>query len=160
MAGIDAGGGKGRKRGFNDNLNLVPFVDLFSTLIIFLISTAVWDDLAAVQVNLGAQDKPSIETPKQDLKKVTSDVKITVSDHGIETFEQGKTNRIEKIDGKLDVQALDQFVTDIRAKYSDKKDMLIFATDAAAYEDLIAVMDKCLAKNFDELIVTGAEQKN
>ncbi|MBS1983649.1 MAG: biopolymer transporter ExbD [Bdellovibrionales bacterium] len=159
MAGGGVGFGKGGK-GRVDNLNLVPFVDLFSTLIIFLISTAVWDDLAAVKVNLGAQDKPSVEVqPNPDIKKIKSDVKITVSDSGIEIFDQGKSTRYAKTGDQMDFTPIEQFLAATRAKYVDKRDMLIFATDAAVYEDVVAVMDRSIAQNFTDLIVTGQEQK-
>lgn len=157
-----AGGGDlgGRGRGKVTNLNLVPFVDLFSTLIIFLISTAVWDELAAVKTSMGAQDRPSVEVPKnQDIKKIKSDVKITVTDSGIELFDAGRTNRIAKNGDQFDYTEVEQFLADVRAKYIDKKDMLVMATDAAVYEDVIAVMDRSLQQNFDEIIVTGQEQK-
>jgi len=158
MGGISPGPGRGRRQAQSD-LNLVPFIDLFSTIIIFLLSVAVWDQLAAVPINLGAEDKASIETPK-DVKKVTSNVRITVKTDRIETFEEGKTESYAKVEGQdFDYSPIEAFVADMRQKYVDKKDMLIYATDQSVYEDIVAVMDRCLAQEFDELIVTGLEQQ-
>ncbi len=158
MAGGGVPQGKGRK-GVSD-LNLVPFVDLFSTLIIFLLSVAVWDQLAAVPVNLGAQDKPSIEVPKQDIKKVESNVKITVLTDGVELFNEGKSQKLAKVEGQpFDFTPVAEFVAAIRQNYPDKKDMLIMATDQAVYEDIVGVMDRALEQDFDQIIVTGLDQK-
>ena len=40
--GVDIGSAKGHRRSLNANLNLVPFIDLLSVCITFLIATAVW----------------------------------------------------------------------------------------------------------------------
>ncbi len=159
MSGISPGPGRGG-RNVQRDLNLVPFIDLFSTIIIFLLSVAVWDQLAAVPINLGADDKASVETPKKDIKKVTSNVRITVKTDRIETFEEGKVETYQKVEGKdFDYAPIEAFVSNMRLKYVDKKDMLIYATDQSVYEDIVAVMDRCLAQEFNELIVTGLEQQ-
>ena len=116
-------GGKRGRKGFVTNVNLVPFIDLFSTLIIFLLSTAVWDQLAVIQMNLGAQDKATVEAPKEQLKKVTSNVKITISDSYLEVFDEGKTEKVERPkDSKdaFDYTLVERFLDGIRQKYPEK----------------------------------------
>lgn len=151
-------GGVGKGKG--NNLNLVPFVDLFSTLIIFLITTAVWDELAAVKMNMGVQDKPAktVVKNKEDVKKIKSDLKVTIREDMYEIFDQGHTSRFPKNGDQWDFTPLEQFFAEARGKYPDKKDMVIMSGDKVAYEDLIAVMDRSLAQDFRELIVTGLEQ--
>ncbi len=108
------------------------------------------------------ENKPSIEVPQnQDIKKIKSDVKITVTDSAIEVFDEGKVQRfLRPREGEpMDYVPVERFLADVRAKYPAKRDMLIFATDAAFYEDVVAVMDRSLAQRFPELIVTGQEQK-
>jgi biopolymer transport protein ExbD len=157
-----AGGGgnqpglKGRGRRFSDNLNLVPFIDLFSTIIIFLLSTAVWDQLAGIQANLGAQaGGQDADTPQELVKKVTNQVRITVADAYIETFDDGETRRYAKNGDTTDFTPIDQFVQNVRSKYVDKKDLVLQATDNAVYADLIGVMDRALGQKFSEIVVTG-----
>ena len=148
------------RREFQDNLNLVPFIDLFSTLIIFLLSIAVWDNLAALSLSLGAEDKASVEAPKEDIKKIKSNVKITVKTDMIETFDEGKTDRFPIVEGQaVDFAPVDQFVAGLREKYPDKKDMLVYSTDNAVYENLIGVMDRLYAVDFREITVAGLEQQ-
>ena len=158
MAGF-FGRSRGHKRNINANLNLVPFIDLFSTIILFLISIAVWDELASVPTNLAAQDKATLDTPKEDIRKVTSNVYLSVNSDTVDIFNEGKKQSIKKNGEAYDFLPIDQFLADIRTKFADKKDMLIYANDMASYEDLIAVMDRCLGQKFDDLIVTGADQK-
>ncbi len=50
MAGIGAAPAKGRRKSLDAELNLVPFIDLLSMCICFLLMTAVWMELGAVNV--------------------------------------------------------------------------------------------------------------
>ncbi len=53
MASVSGGGssfGSGRKRSLDAEINLVPFIDLLSMCICFLLMTAVWTQLGSVQV--------------------------------------------------------------------------------------------------------------
>lgn len=153
------GSPRGGKRKFADNLNLVPFIDLFSTLIIFLLMTAVWDQLAAIQANLGDQaGGKAIEIPK-DVKKVKQTTKITVTDKMVEFFDDGKSAQIP-IEGRVfNLAPLTEFVTAMRAKYQDKTDMVIIASDTAKYDNVISVMDECIGQNFKEVVLTGMAGK-
>ncbi len=138
------------------NLNLVPFIDLFSTMIIFLIVTAVFDQLAAVKINMGAEDKPADSVPQQPIKKIEANLKITITENSIELFDAGKREVIKKQDGEFDYSVVRAFAEQTREKYPEKKDVVIFSQDKALYKDLIAVMDEFLGQSFTELVVTGA----
>ncbi|MEO5666863.1 MAG: biopolymer transporter ExbD [Bdellovibrionota bacterium] len=142
------------------NLNLVPFIDLFSTLIIFLLSTAVWEQLAAVPVNLGNSDQQKVSMPnsKEEAKLVKSDLKVFIKKDSIELFDQGKSTTLTReqlISSQY--EGVLQFADEARLKYPTKNDVVIQADDDATYEDIVAVMDKFLARNFDQLVVMGSE---
>ena len=142
------------------NLNLVPFIDLFSTLILFLLSTAVWEQLAAVPVNLGSSDqnKISMPTSKEEAKLVTSDLKVLIKKDSVELFDQGNTTRFarEELAGSA-FDAVMQFADNARTKYPTKNDVVLQVDDDAIYEDIVTVMDKFLARDFDQLVVMGTE---
>jgi len=42
MGGVDVGGGNGKKRATNSDINMIPFIDLLMVTIAFLLITAVW----------------------------------------------------------------------------------------------------------------------
>src|SRR3954471_3297355 len=50
VSNIGSGGGFGRRRGLDAEINLVPFIDLLSMCICFLLMTAVWIQLGALEV--------------------------------------------------------------------------------------------------------------
>lgn len=151
-------GSRGRRKDLNTELNLAPFIDLFSTITIFLIATAVWDDLAQVNIQLGSNDKGSSVSVPKDAKKIESDVKITIGVDYIELFDNGKRIKLAKDESRpegFDLDKVDEFVAGIREILPEKKDILIMSDDNALYTSLVGVMDKCLKYQFDELIVAG-----
>ncbi len=150
-----AGGG-----GDKYNLNLVPFIDLFSTLVIFLLSTAVWEQLAAVPVNLGNSDQNKVNMPtsKEEAKLVKGDLKVFIKKDSVELFDQGRSTRFTREDlVGSQFAAVVQFADDARLKYPLKNDVVLQVDDDAVYEDIVAVMDKFLGRDFDQLVVMGAE---
>jgi len=65
--GVSVEGGKGRGKSVMASLNLVPFIDLLSTLIVFLIATAVWVELSSLPVDQALSDPNSPPPPPQDV---------------------------------------------------------------------------------------------
>jgi len=156
----------GRKQS-PSNLNLVPFIDLFSMIIIFLVITAVFDRIAALQVNMGAEDSASVTVPQQDLKKVKADLKVTIGEKALTLFDAGRVTKVDKeirtdengeqVEG-FNKELLAQFFAEARNNHPEKKDIVIFSQDKANYIDLVVVMDMALGEKFTDLIVTGSQQ--
>lgn len=55
MAGVSTDQGSGKK--LDVDLNLVPFIDLLSTLVLFLLLTVVWTQTAAVPASVESKGK-------------------------------------------------------------------------------------------------------
>jgi biopolymer transport protein ExbD len=49
MAGVDTGGARGSKRSVDQEINMIPFIDLLMVTISFLLITAVWSSLARIE---------------------------------------------------------------------------------------------------------------
>ena len=66
MGGISAGGGGGGKKPVDHEIPLIPFIDLLLCCVMFLLVTAVWNQLARINANQqtpgeAAQDEPPPE---------------------------------------------------------------------------------------------------
>jgi biopolymer transport protein ExbD len=120
----------------------------------------VWEQLAAVPVNLGSSDqnKISMPTSKEEAKLVTSDLKVTVKKDSVELSDQGNITRFgrDELAGSK-FEAVLEFADNARVRYPTKNDVVIQVDDDATYEDIVAVMDKFLARDFDQLVVMGSE---
>src|SRR5258708_15420889 len=68
--------GKGGKKALDAELNLVPFIDLLSCCISFLLITAVWTQIAGLQV------ASSGGPPAQQKQETTIDVKLLLTEEG------------------------------------------------------------------------------
>ena len=69
MAAIDAGGGNSGKKSVNQEIPLIPFIDLLLCCVMFLLATAVWNQLAAVNANQQVPGQASTEdAPPEDEK--------------------------------------------------------------------------------------------
>ena len=63
-------GGKGGKKSVNADLNLVPYIDLLTCMVAFLLITAVWSQLARLEAHQKGQGQAGEETPPEKIVKL------------------------------------------------------------------------------------------
>lgn len=148
------GGGKSA----NAELNLVPFIDLFSALICFLLMTAAWNNLETIDtgappksIDLRDENDQPAPTPPQKPK-----VALTVTLY-VDRLDIGEDNKIQTfrhIKGTPDFAALTRMLAEWRKKYPDRKDVLLSTENRAPYKHLITLMDTFIAGEFPEVGIT------
>src|SRR3954471_19593007 len=62
-------GGKSGKKPLNAELNLVPYIDLLTCMVAFLLITAVWSQLARLNVHQKGQGQAGEDTPPEKVLK-------------------------------------------------------------------------------------------
>ena len=146
--------GGGGKKSVNVELNLVPFIDLLSTLICFLLITAVWQEIDVVSSSAppkSTSEMPDTPQPRppDDKKKVMLTVALGIDKTDV--AEDEKITPIPHINGEPDVERIIQTLHEWKAKYPDRKD-LIFATDnKAKYKHLVQLMDVFNSAEFPDV---------
>ena len=159
--------GAGGRKSVDSELNLIPFIDLFSVLVSFLLITAVWTQIARINVEnkvgtgVGAAQKPA-----DDLM-----VAILIGEGGYlfsvatlartpdgQTVPDERKTEIPRLGGKLDYDELGKKLRETRQAYPAKADIIVRSHDKIPYKELIATMDLCLAKGieFRNISVAGA----
>src|SRR5690242_21879162 len=88
--------GKGGKKPLDAELNLVPFIDLLSCCISFLLITAVWTQIAGLQV------ASSGGPPDPQSKESTVEVKLLLAEKGYQLTVAGADIEIPKVNGVYD----------------------------------------------------------
>jgi biopolymer transport protein ExbD len=68
MAGIDVGGGHG-KRATNHEIPLIPFIDFLLCLVAFLLVTAVWSQMARLNADARVPGPPTPDPPTEIKKE-------------------------------------------------------------------------------------------
>lgn len=144
--------GHGGKKSLDAELNLVPFIDLLSCCIAFLLITAVWTQIAGLQVaSSGGPPDP------QQKQENTIDVKLLLSDKGYALTMAGGVVDIPKIskDGQQDFdrKTLAEKLKTIKASLPDQGAITVQPEDAVAYEDLVNAVDTCMGEQIRNVTV-------
>ncbi len=146
---MGAGGlGGGDKRGVNVELNLVPFIDLLSTLICFLLITAVWQQIQVISTNTSQTTTSDTPSPPDD-KKVDLSVSLLL-DH-IELSEGTVSTKLPHINGEPDYASLLRVLDSWKAKYPDRTDLVLHSDSQAMYKFLIRIMDTAAEARFEDV---------
>tara|TARA_B100001971_G_C18268046_1_gene596708 strand:- start:147782 stop:148264 length:483 start_codon:yes stop_codon:yes gene_type:complete len=84
--------GLGKKKELNAELNLTPFIDLLSTMVCFLLITAVWIEIGSVEI------KQSKGTQAQESKKESYDLDVVFnSDKKISLNLKKGSRRVQRL---------------------------------------------------------------
>jgi biopolymer transport protein TolR len=154
MAAIVSGPGSGGKgKPLNIEYNLVPFIDLLSCCIAFLLMTAVWTQISMLRSNEGTSDKAAAKNDFTLSLYVFKD--RMVLDIGNEKSVQIPNGKISGNESGYDYPRLANELLTLKSKYRDKKDILILAQDKVLYRELIGAMDTCISADFPNITVSG-----
>jgi biopolymer transport protein ExbD len=153
MANVSAPGGRSSgKKQLNVELNLVPFIDLLTCLICFLLMTAVWVQIGRISVTQSGSGSPTEQAPDQPRLNLV----INLSSQGFILTGNGvDIADIPKTGNQYDVKTLGAKLKEIHGDFPDKSDIVIQSEDSINYQNLIDTMDVCLANSFENISVSG-----
>src|SRR5205085_10889103 len=137
---------KGGKKILDAEINLVPFIDLLSCCITFLLITAVWTRIAGLQVaSSGGPPEP------QEKQESTIDLKLLLTEKGYSLNMPGAQVEIPKVAGTdgqpaFDRKALGEKLKTLKSTLPDQSAVTVQPEDAVAYDDLVSTVDICLGE--------------
>jgi biopolymer transport protein TolR len=151
--------GKKGKKSLDAELNLVPFIDLLSCLISFLLITAVWTQISSLKVastgGLSQEDKPKDEQTTIDIRVTLTDRGYTLSLSGV-LVEIPKSTKADGVGQGYDTKQLVDKLKAVKVQYVDQRAVTVAAEDAVGFEDLIATVDQIVAADLPDISVTPA----
>lgn len=153
MAHIETGGGKGRKVSLE--LNIVPFIDLMSVLVTFLLITAVWSQVSMIQIGSSIYGK---KDERQNPLPPAVDVvlKLDVHSKGYVLTVAKQTINLPLVNSEYDDVGLVAQLEKAKRLYPTKIDGSIAMSDDLPYERLIKGMDGYLKAGFPQIsVLTG-----
>lgn len=127
------------KKQSGGDLNLTAMIDLFSTLIIFLLMTAVWNQIEALSTNVDKTTASDSPTPPPQDKKAQLSVTVLI-DH-IEMSEDEKVQKFQLINGAIDFASVQRILADWRTRFPDRKDIVLHTDNQATYKNMIQTFD-------------------
>ena len=152
---VTGGSRKGRRKGLNFELNLVPFIDVLSTCICFLLVTAVFINLGSFNVNqaVGSEkakpddkNKGSIMVslgPQGDIRFEVKDVKGLRGTPALTT--------IPGSSGQVNFQRTAEWIASFAAQNADVKTVLLMPNPTSKYDDLIQLMAQFKKSALDQI---------
>jgi biopolymer transport protein ExbD len=146
--------GKGSKKSLNVELNLVPYIDLLTCMVAFLLITAVWTQLARLSASQKGQGQAGEETPPEMQTKIV----VVVSQEQFNLVVGQDQTPIPKKGTEYDYEKLAGELKKAKDAHPDKNDVQVASEDQVVFETLIRTMDAVLTARFPDisLVDTGA----
>src|SRR3954470_6156998 len=147
-------GGKGKRKSLNADLNLVPYIDLLTCMVAFLLITAVWTQLARLSAQQKGQGQAGEETPPQQQVKIV----VIVNQEGFNLVVAQDQTPIPKKGTEYDFEKLGTELKKVKEAHADKNDIQVASEDQVVFDTLIRAMDTALSARFVDisLVDTGA----
>lgn len=143
---MSAGGGEG-------DIDLTAMLDLFSTLICFLLLTAAWMQVEALSTNVEnvtSSDSPA--NPDNQQKKVQ--LVVTLLRNEVQMAEDDKSRKFPvQLDekGALVLEQMKSILADWRQKYPDRKDIVLNTENEVPYKHMITAFDTMVGEGWPDV---------
>ncbi len=147
------GNNQSGKRSTDIELNLVPFIDLMSTCISFLLITAVWTQVSMIQIGSSIYGKKTATGQVEEPKREQINLKIDVTHSGYVVNLGRQSFSIPRVNSEYDQPGLISELKEIKGKYPEKIDGIITLLDDIKYDELIKGMDSMMIAGFPEIAI-------
>lgn len=138
-------------------LNLVPFIDLMSVCIIFLLITAVWSQVSMIQLGASMHGKQTDSGEVEPPPRADITLQLNIKEDGYYLHVGKNKYSFPRTNGTIDVQGLTGQMIRVKEQYPDKNDALVSVSDSLSYEEMIKGMDYLLNSGFGEVSIATGE---
>ena len=145
-------GNKGGKKPLNAELNLVPYIDLLTCMVAFLLITAVWTQLARLRVDQRGQGPSDDISPPVDHQKIA----VVVHDDGFNVIVGNDQKPLPRMDGALDYGTLAGELAAIKRSHPDRTDAQVISADDIVFDNIVRTMDAAMTAGFPDLSLLDA----
>lgn len=148
---------KHSKKHLDFEVNLIPFIDLLSVSICFLLITAVWLNVGSMNVKQAVGGQAQEDTKKSPLVWIrmttAGDLDLEVQQSSLVPASLRKF-RVAKQDNKVNWEGLEKALASLKQVEPSLNTGLIQPTASTAYEEIIDVMDKLKKTGMTDLGVS------
>jgi biopolymer transport protein ExbD len=145
-------GNKSGKKPLNADLNLVPYIDLLTCMVAFLLITAVWSQLARLEAHQKGQGQAGEDTPPEKVFKLV----VVVNSEGFNLVADQDQQPIPKKGEQYDFEKLGSELKKIKDGHADKNDVQVASEDTIKFEVLVRTMDVALSARFPDISLIDA----
>ena len=145
-------GNKGGKKPLNADLNLVPYIDLLTCMVAFLLITAVWSQLARLEAHQKGQGQAGEDTPPEKVFKLV----VIVNGEGYNLVADQDQQPIPKKGDQYDYEKLAGELKKLKDSHPDKNDVQVASEDTIKFDVLVRTMDVALTARFPDISLIDA----
>ena len=136
-----------KRKTTNKELDMSPFIGLFALLVVTLLLTASWDQLAVLSttkvVGQGKTTAPP-QGPQFEVKVFPQHLLMNLDQKQIE---------LKYVRGKIDRKKIIQILKTWKKNYSHRSDVTLSSEDQVEYGKLIATFDVLLANGWADVSI-------
>jgi biopolymer transport protein ExbD len=149
----------GKGRSTSVDVNIVPFIDLMSVLVIFLLITAVWSQVSMIQIGSSIYGKKNTDEKVEPPPRAEVVFRLDIKPFGHRVVVGTQTIEVPKVGANYDLARLSTELKKVKEIYPEKVDCVVTMSDELAYVHLINGMDALLQSGFPQISVAtgGAE---
>lgn len=135
------------------DLNLVPFIDILSTCICFLLMTTIWIQIGVFNVSqaIGSEPTASGKNPPSVIVEMKSNGLVEVSLKDVAGLKKPQATDINALRGTVNWKDLENHVVTLGARFPDVKTVLVMPSSKTKYEDVIKMMDVFKKNKIDQI---------
>ena len=124
-------------------LNLVPFIDILSTFICFLLMTEVWINVGVLNVSqaIGSEPPAGGKNPPSVIAEMKNDGQIQLSLKDAPGNRKPISYDVTAAGGRIDWERVEAYVATLQANIPELKTALVMPSARTKYEDVIRIMD-------------------
>jgi biopolymer transport protein ExbD len=151
MAGVSVGSsGAHGKKNVDAEIPLIPFIDLLLCCVMFLLVSAVWNQLARINANQQqpGQQAPEDQPPPEERVKLILQIQNTGY---VLASTAGDRVTIGKNGEVYDITELRSKLQERRRLEPNRRDIIVAPEDGVRYEDVVAAMDLVVGEGFPDM---------
>lgn len=149
-----------KKKELNFEINILPILDIMSVLICFLLLTAVWLQLSAIDVKQAVGDNAaSGKNPPSIWATVGNDGSIQISLRDVK-LAGPRELRVAGVGQMIDWTRFTATIQDLKTKIPDLKTGIIRAQASTGYGDVIRMMDEMRRADIIDLGLSPLSEGN
>ena len=129
-------------------LNITAFMNLMVILVPFLLITAVFSQVAILELNYPNSEADASENPEPEFT-----LEITIREASIDVGDRasGLLRSIENSSGAYGLEELNSYLQQIKQKFPEKLDATLLLEPDISYQTLVSVMDAVrMMRQFDD----------
>jgi biopolymer transport protein ExbD len=148
MAGISSGGGSGGRKRVDQEIPLIPFIDLLLCCVMFLLVTAIWNETGEVPTELTSaarEEGPDVDAPRDSLI-------LEITDGGfVLASTAGDRIDIPATEGELDFASLDQRLAERHRLQPNVPPVKVRPDDDISTGNVVTTMDVLRRRGYASL---------